>query len=188
MSTGITGLIGGIAGLIGALLGATAVLIKTRLDHRHEEVLEHIKSHLALQTNVSTELRAAISDVGREMMSLQHSMEWVCWLAQMDQDMTDEDISSIYSKEVHECIPKLLGYLAVVASLDKSLYEQLMALAQKLWELDEYIASAFVRYRESPTELSRVLKTSYPQSVELYRLLLAELAEIMRFYDRPSTE
>ena len=177
-----------LSAMVGALIGATAVIVNSLLLNRHQLNLEKEKTRPASMTTLTTELRAAVAQVGLEMMSIQHSMEWVCWLAQMDQDMTDREIGSKYNQEVHERIPKMLGQMAVVASLDQRMYEQLNRLAQQLWDIDGHIARAFVRYKDSPIELSRELKSRYRRSVELYELLPKELAEIMRSGARPSTE
>jgi hypothetical protein len=93
-------------------------------------------------------------------------------------------IAEEYQKEIHAIFPKLLGDLAVVASLNRSTYEELVYLANKLYAIDGKIAAALVHYRKLPQESIKILVECHPETLLLYESLPIELARIMRFMER----
>lgn len=166
------------AGLIGAVIGACVVLVNSVITNRHQLALEAEKARLGKQAELSRELRSWIADVAHEMLSVQHSMEWVCWFAFRGASIGKDMISS-YQSEIHLHFPKLLGNLAVVASLNMGVYEKLASLAETLYGLDSHIAIAMLEHEKDPDELSRRLASLYPQATALYETLPKELTGII---------
>ena len=168
-----------IAGLIGAVIGACVVILNSFISNRHQLNLEKEKSRLTQQAELSKELRDQIANVAQAMLLAQHSMEWVCWYAKEGSNVIDNSIISNYHREIHDCFPKLLGYLTVVASLDKNAYEKLASLAEKIYEIDSKIAKASVANKNEPEALSASLAECYPAATALYRTLPLEITKIM---------
>lgn len=168
-----------IAGLIGAVIGACIVIINTLITNRHQLTLEAEKARLAEEAELSKELRSRIADVAHEMLSAQHSMEWVCWFASEGADI-DKDMVSNYHSEIHLHFPRLLGSLAVVASLNVDVYEELALLADKLYQVDSDIAQAMLTYGTEPNELSAKLAGVYPEATALYQVLPEQITRIIK--------
>ena len=95
---------------------------------------------------------------------------------------------SSYQSEIHLHFPKLLGNLAVVASLNVGVYEKLASLAERLYDMDSHIAIAMLEYENEPDELSRKLAHLYPEATELYKTLPAELTGIINSVRVADTE
>jgi len=168
-----------IAGLLGALIGASAGILGSVANSYFQSKLEKEKAQLAQAGEVSGELRAEIAEASRYMLSLQHSMEWVCWLATYGDPLDDESAYE-YHKEAHEAIPRLLGAMAAVSSLDVSFYQKLFPVAEELFGLDSQIGDALVRRRRSPAERADAVKIHFTAAKALYKKLPKELANIQR--------
>lgn len=180
MDAAIIGLVGV---LIGGIISSITTFVTTRLNNQHQLRLEQKKATITKRNTLDKELRSQVAEVAREMLSAQHSMEWVCWHAVHASGLIDGIIADEYHKEIHVTFPKLLGDLAVVASLNSSTYEKLTSLANKLYAIDGKIAEALVHYKKSPQESTKVLKECYPETLSLYKDLPKELAKIMSFID-----
>ena len=168
-----------IAGLLGAIIGASAGILGSIVTSHLQLKLEEEKTRLAQVSAVSSELRAEIKVTAQYMLSLQHSMEWVCWLATKDEALPDDETVAQYHKEIHETIPKLLGALAAVSSFDQTFYDELAPLADQLFSLDGQIADALVRYK-APPERAAVIKDFYPEATKFYKKLPRQLSDIQK--------
>jgi len=172
------------AGLIGVAIGgiisAVTALTTSQLTTRNQLRLEREKAGIGRHETLLAELRSHIAEVAREMLSVQHSMEWVCWHAKQAPNLIDTKLVTQYHKEIHTVIPQLLGSLAVVASIDQRVFEDLSVLADELYKIEGEVGRALANYRKSPHEALKTLEGCHPMVSELYQSLPPALAAIMR--------
>jgi hypothetical protein len=106
--------IAGFAALAGALI-AGAVALRNESRRRLTARLDSDRQAL----------RAQAAEVFRQMFVLQHEMEWLTWHADKRPDSIGSEMVSAYESRVHDCYPRILGAMAVLASMDLSLYHRL---------------------------------------------------------------
>jgi hypothetical protein len=176
MDQATAGLIGvAVGGIISAITAVSTSLLTTRNQLR----VERERAGIARHETLLQELRRYIAEVAREMLSAQHSMEWVCWHAQQAPNLINDELIAQYHREIHLVIPQLLGSLAVVASIDQQVYEELERLAEELYKVEWKIAQAFAHYKTSPQESLDALRACHPETIELYQRLPPGLSAIM---------
>jgi hypothetical protein len=71
---------------------------------------------------------AQAAEVFTYIFHLQHEMEWLTWQAAKRPDSFDVSMAAAYESAVHAVYPRILGAMAVLASLDLELYESLQQL------------------------------------------------------------
>jgi len=177
MNPAFIGLIGAI---VGAIIGGGTAILNSHLNSGYQLQLEKEKGLIARRDTLSKELRSCVAEVAREMLSAQHSMEWVCWSAAKGPHLVSEELIAQYQKEIHGTFPKLLGALAAVSSLNVGSYKALAALAEQIYTVDEKIADAFAQYKTAPEQTVKLLVQYHPDAVALYRSLPLDLARIMK--------
>ena len=167
------------AGLIGAALGAGATMLKTLVDGYSTRRLEAAKAQWARASVIDTELRTHVASVAKELLSAQHSMEWLCSLTDSGSTLTTTAVDT-YHTEVHATFPKLLGALATVSSLNERTYRDLQVLADKVFAIDSTIADALRGHATSPAATSAHVAQQRVAATELYQSLPLSIARIMR--------
>jgi gas vesicle protein len=176
------------AGLIGVGVGGTisaiTAIVTSQLTTRNQLRLEKEKAEIARHDTLLKELRSSIAEVARDMLSAYHSMEWVSWYATKGSDLINDELISQYHKEIHNIIPRMLGSLAVVASIDRQAYEELTVLAHKLQQIEDRIAEAFIEYKRSPKESLNALARCHEDAFDLHKSLPLEFATIMMSCNR----
>ncbi len=172
-------------GLGGALIGGLLTIVNTTVINRFETKRNEEKAKSEEQGNILKNIRTQVAEVGREMLSMQHSMEWICWHGAHAPQLIDDHVISQYENEVHTIYPRLLGALCVLASMDLSLYNELLLLSKELYALDGGIARAVAVYRDSSAEAARILKEHYPSVVDLYEKLPERIGGIMQARQKP---
>jgi hypothetical protein len=177
MDAAVAGLIGSIDGTIaGGVLGILTSLIQSR----SQRALEQAKVEWERKSAVDTELRAHVATVARELLSAQHSMEWICWQVHDGSKILDNKAVDEYHKEIHVTFPKLLGSLAEVSSLDDRAYKELLALADKIFKIDIKIAEALREFKTSSQQASEAVSWQHKEAVSLYRQLPDDISKIMK--------
>jgi hypothetical protein len=172
------------AALVGAAIGATTVFISSYLTFRYQLRLEEQKSKIAREDALDKELRSYGAEVIREMFSALHSMAWIAWHAYKQKELgialINDELISQYHQEIHSAVPRLLGHLAAVDSVDKRAYKELSDRWDELQELENRIANTLVRYQSLPDESLRTLAEYHPEIMGLYKSVPQNLADIMK--------
>lgn len=168
-----------VAGLLGAAIGGGLTLLKSVVDGWSNRKLERAKADWVRENAVATELRSHIATVARELLSIQHSMEWLCSATDFGGELTPAVMEN-YHLEIHGAIPRLLGALAAVASIDESTYQNLSELADNVFGLDSKLAAALRGYLESPSLTSQAVAGLRAPIAELYKQLPQRIAAVMK--------
>lgn len=129
--------LGAITALAGAAITAYVALYNER--QRRDEVERHA---------FTTALRAATADVFVQFYNFSHAMAWVTWFAKYAPPRLDAEMARSYEQDTHDCVPKLQGMLAVVASLSLPTYQKLQQLVQRLFVLDSRVSRALTALDE----------------------------------------
>jgi hypothetical protein len=166
--------IAGLAALVTALLAGVVAL-------RNES-----QQRSAAQKNADRQaLRAQTAEVFRQMFVLQHEMEWLTWHAANRPKSLDSHMLESYESSVHESYPKMLGAMAVLASMDVGLYNQLTPLMERLFEAEGRIGrliNGLGSRRKQGSSVTQLKQLNEPIRT-LYRELPPEMAEAMRYSD-----
>jgi hypothetical protein len=169
-----------VAGLIGAAIGGGVAILKSFIDGRSQRNLEEAKAKWSRESTVATELRTHVATVARELLSFQHSMEWLCWQTQHGSKQLDEKAVTDYHAEIHATCPKLLGALAAVSSLDARAYDELSVLADKVFAIEGKIADGLVDFKASAHAASSAVAEQHARATSLYHELPMSLAGVMK--------
>lgn len=118
----------GSVSLIGALVAAAVAL-------RNES-----RQRLAVRRDAETQaLRSQAAETFRYMFLLQHEMEWLTWHAVHRPKDVGPRMAEIYESAVHNGYPKLLGAMAVLASLDMESYKQIVPLVERIYDAENQV-------------------------------------------------
>jgi hypothetical protein len=90
---------------------------------------------------LSGEFREALENVVLPLMSAIHSICWLTWLVAEFPNKVSIDNLNKYDKEAHALLPKVSGYLALVAAYDEQVFIQLKTHVRKLYELDSNVGT-----------------------------------------------
>lgn len=167
--------IGGIAAVLGALvLGFTAIRNETkrRVWERADDERRALRAQAAL--------------VFEQVFVLQHEMEWLTWHADRRPAALCSGFTEAYEEAVHKAYPRLLGAMAVLASLDLKLYNLLLPLTEQLFAFESDIGKEITRVSQPDTaeEAIAVLRDLRPAITALYLTLPPQLAEVLQAADR----
>ena len=176
--------------------GVWADRIHEALRQENARELEKTKQELALglekarwpmtrEDSLATEFRGALQQVVLPMMSTIHSMCWLTWLVSDDPDQITKERVEAYNKEVHELLPKISGFLTLVATYDTHVFKQLKLHVEKVYKLDADLGSyahALVRARDAGKDtdksISRLIKC-HDRAAELEDSIPNEIANLI---------
>ena len=166
--------IGGLAALVGALVaGGVALRNETR---RRSTVRQDVERQA---------LRAQAAEVFRYMFVFQHEMEWLTWHAFNRPKNLDSQMTATYETAVHDGYPRLLGAMAVLASMNMALYQRLVPMVDRIYEMEGEIGRLITGLDSRRTRggsLAKLKQLNEPVKA-LYVALPPEMAEAMRFAD-----
>lgn len=139
-----------LAALLGALFGAIAGLVGGFVTAKQQSKLEEQKSLRARQDEQDREVRLAVAELGRKMATATHSMNWFSWRAvQRPAQFTSADIDA-HDQEMHTLLPEMASALLLVSALSETMYKQLKAVVQDVYDLDVELAAAASSFEDSP--------------------------------------
>jgi hypothetical protein len=131
-------------------------------------------------------LRSRAADVFVHLFHLQHEMEWLTWHAVNRPAAIDRDFMARYEAAVHATYPKILGAMAVLASLDLGLYHSLVPIVDHVYDLEGDLAGQIGGLSQSTHRPGSIaeLANRHATVVALYQSLPPKLAESMHEADR----
>jgi hypothetical protein len=142
---------------------------------------EHRRRREQRESERLAAIRASVADVFKQMFIIQHEIQWLTWHAKHDRAAVNEEMKRSYDKGIHASDPKLLGSLAVLASLDLEMHQRLFKLAKRLYALEgdtARIASRLTR-RRSRARAIEELATKEEISDSLWRRLPQEMVRAL---------
>lgn len=164
--------------LAGPTVALVAALIAAAVALRNESRKRSQERHLAELTTVRTQA----ADTFKQMFVLQHEVNWLTWHARFNADAVDTRMLDGYEAAVHACIPRLLGSLSVLASLDLELYAELDDVARPLFALEAKAAFQAARCRDDDQRdlALAALAAMFADATGLWDSLPTQMASAMR--------
>ena len=170
----IAGVIGGFAALVAALVAAgVAVRNETR---RREEARRDAERQA---------LRGQAAEVFRHMFTVQHEMEWLTWHAVNRPAELSPEMTATYEAAVHKAYPRLLGAMAVLASMNLDLYDRLNLLTEKIYAAEGNIGTLITGLHSAETRQDSLagLRPLHGPVAAFYKSLPPEMAKAMELAD-----
>jgi hypothetical protein len=167
-----------IAALIGAAIGGAITFLSTFVDRWSQRSLERKKVEWTREHMVDAEFREHVTAVARELLSAQHSIEWLCSKTGHGQPLHSKAVDD-YHAEIHSAFPKLLGALAAVSTIDGRAYKELFGLAEKIFAIDSAIASSLQSFDTSPEAASAGVAKQRHAAAALYKSLPISINKII---------
>lgn len=124
------------------------------------------------------ELRGWVAEVFIHLYVIQHETEWLTWHAARASEAVDTKMLRNYHAATHAALPKVLGSLAIVASVDLELFKRLNQVADDLYTFEGTVAMAALTVPHEQA-LSR-LATLNKKAHDYYESLPLALAEAMK--------
>lgn len=173
-----------VAALAGSLIGGSAALAGTVFTNFVVLRTEAGRRGLATQSAYVHTLRERSGAAFAQFFIIVQAIEWITWCGDGDPNSLDRKRIKSYEEAVNGAYGKLLGAVAMTASLNLDIYEQLRPLLNILYDLEsraavalrEFVATrspaATAELRICKIEAMRIRETLPP---ELNRIM--ELAE-----------
>lgn len=118
---------------------------------------EKIKKEVELRRALAEEQRQALQKLISASASLLHSMCWLTWRTKV-RGRQDSAAASTYDAEAHRLLPEISTHLALVASYDVKLHDQIGALIDQIFWLDGAIGDSIVECEsDHPKGVSRLV-------------------------------
>ncbi len=168
------------AALLGALVGAIAAIISAALASFVALRNEHARQEEARRVTDIETLREHTALAFAEFFAFQHAINWVTWRAKYDPAAINDQLVSSYNAEIHQCYPRLLGSVTMVAALSLNAYQELRPLMQEIFDLDEEVAVALRNIRADRESALAVLQNCLEKAYVLEKTLPPELARIIK--------
>lgn len=155
-----TVLVGAAVGSVGSLAGvAVTAWLSGRLESRRQQ---DVHRRAALDR-----LHAQAADVLRLMFRAEYSVYSVCWFARYLPDQLDAARVALYEQTMERVLPELQGALAVLAGLDKKVYDALDNWTEQINVLDGRVRVRL--YRDRTPETVAEFATFVDELRALYR-------------------
>ncbi|WP_211765467.1 hypothetical protein [Kutzneria sp. CA-103260] len=168
-----------VVALIGAAIGALTVLagsVITNTVSLRNERSRRKEARLVASTQAIRE-HAAVAFA--EIFVVQHAINWITWLAKHDPAAVDNTAIKAYDDEVHKSLPKVLGAMTIVASLDLSVYDKLLPVYEYIYRLDDRVAIALRGLTANREQAVRELQDCLTEITQIERRLPRQVADIM---------
>jgi hypothetical protein len=166
-ATIIAATVGAVAGLVGGLIAAIA-----------QRRLESAKWPRGREDALASDLRTTISGLITNIASGLHSICWLTWdLDHRPGPLQPERIAT-YDADMHGLLPRLLGGVAAVATIDKETAVELRVFVENIIEIDYKIGVATLAIHDDPEGARAQLREQFSRAAALERELLSNLMEI----------
>ncbi len=179
------------ATLIAAIIAASAAIMNAVLVGWRQSNLEQKKWQRSRkdeddkwrqnrQDEADTKLRAAISELARNITSGGQAIAWLTWKAsRTPQLLTPKDISE-YNTDMKMILPNIMSTHLLVVALDRTMGNSIIKpLVHQLYALDVKVALATLKLEESREEGILQLQTYSEESDTFYKELYEQLANVI---------
>jgi hypothetical protein len=170
--------------MVGLIAGGVALWNESR-KRRQEREHERKRQRQEREREREKQRRLSAAEVFKEMFVLQHEVEWLTWHALHEPQSVNNDMRHKYNEAVHVSIPKLLGQLAVLASLDEEAYKRLVPIADELFRFEGMTARDAIGLGEESSRQGAVrrLASRYEDAERLWKKLPLDMARVMKQAD-----
>jgi hypothetical protein len=168
-----------VAALLGSLVGALAALagavVSSVVALKNERRSEESKAHTAYVDALRERSGAAFT----QLFVIVQAIEWIAWYAVNDPTAINDQRIKSYEDTVNRGYEALLGAMAMTASLNLQIYEEMRPVLSKLYKIESQIGSAIREKGSDRSAATQVLRTCRSDAVTLRDELPPELNRIM---------
>jgi len=172
--------------VIGALLGAASGVVTGWYTGRRAARTALESWHRSRKDSADALAVQAIRELATELARGTHFACWVSWKAKYDPDrLQDSDIER-YDAEMHDCLPKLLGAQAALATINASSSDAVGAAVTRVCQLDATIGEACVEWRNgNRLELPALHLETIEVHNEVSQLIRNTSSDVLHREDQP---
>ncbi|OPY99244.1 hypothetical protein A5906_26315 [Bradyrhizobium sacchari] len=134
--------------VIGASIALLGVLFTQIFQRQTSREVEESKVRAARADLLIKEVNLKVSQLAADLGAASHSMAWLIWAAN-NGTLTKQRIDS-YDQEMHLVLPKVLGDVVAVASLDERLGKVASVIAAELYDLDKRLGDICLLFLSNP--------------------------------------
>jgi hypothetical protein len=131
-----------VAALLGSLIGAFAAIAGSVITNVVALKNERRRQASAARTLYVQDLRTRSGAAFAELFKVVQEIEWITWYGDNDPKAIDAERIRAYEDKVNEAYGRLLGAIAMTASLSLSVYEQINPILSQLYEMEKRVGSA----------------------------------------------
>ena len=153
-----------------AIIGALAGLLAGYLAGRQASRLEYEK-----------ETRHAAAQVARGIGAAIHTISWLTWRAKSQPQHLSVEHVDAFDKDMHLLYPELTGSLALVAALNKDVYDRLRNIVDKVYALDVRVAESTTSVRDGAEGAAALVAAHHGEAQAMERSLKEDLKDLMNF-------
>lgn len=153
-----------------AIIGALAGLLAGYLAGRQASRLEYEK-----------ETRHAAAQVARGIGAAIHTISWLTWRAKSQPQHLRVKHVDAFDRDMHLLYPELTGSLALVAALNKNVYDRLRKVVDKVYALDVRVAESTTSVRDGAEGAAALVAAHHGEAQALERSLKEDLKDLMTF-------
>jgi hypothetical protein len=167
------------AALFGTLAGAGVALAGSVLT---TVVLWHNESRRQKAANYAADKKTLRHHLGvafTELFALNHALSWITWFAEYAPHRVNQQMRASFDAETHGTFPKLLAAMAMVASINQDVYQELLQLQKQVFDLWEQIARALHQKRGRGIDM-KALRGCLPRAEKLDSQLPPELGRMIK--------
>lgn len=170
------------AALIAAVIAGSVALTGHLLTNIVAIRNERLRQQQAAREARAAEIRSRTGDAFKQLLAIQHSIEWVTWHAKHDpESIRNPELVAAYDEEVHEAYPAFLGAFAAATSLSPTVHDDLKRLLDRVYYLDHEVALGLRAAQQSAKFAGAIqdLTRSYEEITQLLEYLLEQLPRVL---------
>jgi hypothetical protein len=165
-------LLGSLVGAIAALAGSSVTsIVALKTEQRRQESKERI--------SYTETLRERSGTVFGQFFVIVQEIEWIAWFGANDPGAVDKQRIESYEDRVNSVYGALLGAMAMTASMNLSVYEEMRPILSNLYDLEERVGAAIRKLETERSVAIQELRDCRPRAEQLRDELPPELHRIM---------
>ena len=140
-----------VAALLGSLIGALAALIGATVNNVVSVRTERRRMQFAKDLADVETLRERSGAAFAELLGVLQEVEWISWFGTHDPAALTEARIAAYDTDIHTGYRRLLGAMAMTASVSLPVYNELKTYLDQLYGLESDVALALRQVVTDPT-------------------------------------
>ncbi len=167
-----------VAALLGSLIGAVAGLAGSVFSSYVSLKNAKRNEDSNARTEYTRALRERSGATFAQFFMMVQAIEWIAWRG-INDPLIDEKMIESYDEHINSMYESMLGAMAMTASLNLAIYQELRPTLLKFYALEERVALAIRQTKSHRDEGVRELRACEVDALALREFLPAELNRIM---------
>ena len=168
-----------LSNVIGSVIGAFIALAGVLLSSVRQSRLESEKWARTRQEKITNEIRLAVAQLTRKLSIATQAMQWTTWSPQNDPDNATQESLTEYDERMKVLWPDIVSASINIATLNISIYHQIMPLIHKVSNLDKQMFFASRQFKENREEGIKALAACRNQVIAFNTEYVNAIADIL---------